>query len=976
MFAVGELTLENHVNKEEFSRFVDEFHNLMAWFRLGEDIIQIPDADIPAGPVLKMRRNSGDELSISQPEVDKINSQRRNSQLSDVEFSFLFRVFEEEAQDGYLNQEQFRNCLHKVLPSLQPSEEYDEDFKDFQFANLFSMFDLNGDGAVSLSEFSAAMSLLCKGTKTEKLLLGFNLFDTNRDGYVSFDELKSYLVSHVLTLMSGLSNEETSDDTRDELNRMAEQMALDTTTEFFQRAGIPLNDRISRKDFLQIYETNNDWIPWLGLLQDFFDPTEEDTEQPSEANETVSQHTEGDNEDEGENTVDENDDTISNESQLLADHSQSEAEEEDLDDTGSISVPLNQTGDHTLTINPADLSSFRFLREHLSGIPIANILDSFSASVQSEKGLSRGDFVQCITSLLPEHRLTLEQSKTLFSFSLSNLFDMLDRDGNGYVDTTELLVGVHCISHGSRRDKLALVFHCFDRDGDGEISYEEMFRCFSTFLITVSSLSSIAKEHDPDEMYGMLTEAAEEATKAVFDGAEVGLDQRISFESFIDIHDNKSHLIPWLQLLEINDPVADIAPQEGERKVRERRLSMSEPDPCIFSLDLPNKAGLFELRQSDLQDFELLRKAFYGIQVVDMLQVFDNYTDSEGKLNTQGFALCFRDLFPEPYHDENQMELVHSLLNFFFNTFDNEATGAVDMMEFLIGNVVLLPMTPLQKVSIAFMAMDRDRDAMLSHEELLTLMISFLKVMLGLNFSAREDRNDEVSTLIPQVAAAYVQQLFNLANNNNNKTMSFPEFQEVLTNSENLPWFTMLTLISGEVDEIAADLASSDQELNQIEDFNFNTTQDDDDEEEEGLKSDPGTGENDSFIIDDASSIAALSATGSEKMETFAEMNTSASSTGSVGWPASWIPPQIALSEEHTLQLRAESVLRLQTFKTSFVALETAVILEVCEEHAHASEYGNGMLTAEAFGQVVATYFLKRLMMIFLILKLNNFLPF
>jgi Ca2+-binding EF-hand superfamily protein len=152
--------------------------------------------------------------------------------------------------------------------------------------------------------------------------------------------------------------------------------------------------------------------------------------------------------------------------------------------------------------------------------------------------------VQCITNLLPEHRLALEKSKALFSFSLSNLFDMLDRNGNGFVDTTELLVGVHCISHGTRRDKLALVFHCFDRDGDGRISYAEMFRCFSTFLITVSSLSSLAKTHPQQEMYSVLTEAADEATRNVFEGAGVPLEDRITFDQFIDIHDNHAHLIP------------------------------------------------------------------------------------------------------------------------------------------------------------------------------------------------------------------------------------------------------------------------------------------------------------------------------------------------------------------------------------------------------------------------------------------------
>jgi len=176
VFAVGELSRPDHVNKEEFSRFVDEFPNLVSWIRLGETILDIPGADIPS-PALRLRKNSGETLVVQLKDIENINVQRRNSHLSDLEFGLLFKVFEQEAMNGHLNKAQFRRCLHKLLPSLQPSEEYDEGFKDFQFANLFAMFDLNGDGVVELSEFGAAMSLLCKGTKTEKLLLGFNLFE-------------------------------------------------------------------------------------------------------------------------------------------------------------------------------------------------------------------------------------------------------------------------------------------------------------------------------------------------------------------------------------------------------------------------------------------------------------------------------------------------------------------------------------------------------------------------------------------------------------------------------------------------------------------------------------------------------------------------------------------------------------------------------------------------------------------------------
>jgi Ca2+-binding EF-hand superfamily protein len=313
IFSVGELSRENQVNKEEFSHFVDAFPNLVSWIRLGETIIDLPDVAEPA-PKLGLHKSSGARTEVNKHIAEGLNWQRRNSQLSDLEFSFLFHVFEQESTNGVLDAQQFRNCLQKVLPSLQPAGDSNKEVKDFQFANLFNMFDLNGDGVVSLSEFGAAMSLLCKGSKTEKLLLGFNLFDTNRDGFVSFQELKSYLVSYVLCLMSGL--DKSAAPNHEENARLADEMATSTATEFFHRASIPVDSLISRQEFLRIYEKNKEWF------EDFFDqevfPAMDKKHEPSAAD---------------------------------------QMHEEEV-----LRVPLTKAGDQSITILPADLSSFRFLK--------------------------------------------------------------------------------------------------------------------------------------------------------------------------------------------------------------------------------------------------------------------------------------------------------------------------------------------------------------------------------------------------------------------------------------------------------------------------------------------------------------------------------------------------------------------------------------------------------------------------------------
>ena len=49
--------------------------------------------------------------------------------------------------------------------------------------------------------------------------------------------------------------------------------------------------------------------------------------------------------------------------------------------------------------------------------------------------------------------------------NLNRLFDVFDRDGNGVVDTTELLTGLSVLTKGQGDDKIRATFHMYDTDG-------------------------------------------------------------------------------------------------------------------------------------------------------------------------------------------------------------------------------------------------------------------------------------------------------------------------------------------------------------------------------------------------------------------------------------------------------------------------------------------------------------------------------
>jgi len=58
---------------------------------------------------------------------------------------------------------------------------------------LFSIFDEDKNGFVDYQELLSAVSVLCKGSRLDKVRSAFSLIDENGDGFISFDEMLKYL---------------------------------------------------------------------------------------------------------------------------------------------------------------------------------------------------------------------------------------------------------------------------------------------------------------------------------------------------------------------------------------------------------------------------------------------------------------------------------------------------------------------------------------------------------------------------------------------------------------------------------------------------------------------------------------------------------------------------------------------------------------------------------------------------------------
>lgn len=81
--------------------------------------------------------------------------------------------------------------------------------QNFILKRMFEIFDENGDGGITFSEFLKGLSALSgKASEQEKMKFSFRLYDVNKDGKISKAELKTMLKGSVTAFPYKFSEEE------------------------------------------------------------------------------------------------------------------------------------------------------------------------------------------------------------------------------------------------------------------------------------------------------------------------------------------------------------------------------------------------------------------------------------------------------------------------------------------------------------------------------------------------------------------------------------------------------------------------------------------------------------------------------------------------------------------------------------------------------------------------------------------------
>jgi Ca2+-binding EF-hand superfamily protein len=168
-----------------------------------------------------------------------------------------------------------------------------------------------------------------------------------------------------------------------------------------------------------------------------------------------------------------------------------------------------------------------------STLPMSEILDTFRAAAAETGVIDRPTFERCFTAVMnkrPADKSGQQPAdKKMVKSIAHHIFDVFDRDGNGYVDHAEFVAGLSLLCRASSEDKIKAAFSLFDLDGDGYIDYQEMLRYMTSFFEVCFALDPSMKKRFGDTTAAQVGQAT---ANHCFVRADVNKDGQISFEEF------------------------------------------------------------------------------------------------------------------------------------------------------------------------------------------------------------------------------------------------------------------------------------------------------------------------------------------------------------------------------------------------------------------------------------------------------------
>ncbi|XP_047432635.1 Kv channel-interacting protein 2-like [Mugil cephalus] len=110
----------------------------------------------------------------------------QQTNFSKKELQVLYRGFKNECPSGLVNEETFKSIYSQFFPQGDSG----------MYAHfLFEAFDTHNNGSISFEDFVTSLSIILRGSITDKLNWAFNMYDLNKDGCISREEMTDIMHS-------------------------------------------------------------------------------------------------------------------------------------------------------------------------------------------------------------------------------------------------------------------------------------------------------------------------------------------------------------------------------------------------------------------------------------------------------------------------------------------------------------------------------------------------------------------------------------------------------------------------------------------------------------------------------------------------------------------------------------------------------------------------------------------------------------
>ncbi|KAG7476861.1 hypothetical protein MATL_G00087270 [Megalops atlanticus] len=186
------------------------------------------------------------ELSAVRHQPEGLEQLQAQTKFTRKELQSLYRGFKNECPSGLVDEETFKSIYSQFFPQGDATT-----YAHF----LFNAFDIDRNGSIRFEDFVIGLSVLLRGSVTEKLNWAFNLYDINKDGYITKEEMLAIMKS-IYDMMGRYTSPSVRDDA-----------PFEHVEKFFQKMDRNRDGVVTIDEFIETCQKDEDIMSSMQLFE-------------------------------------------------------------------------------------------------------------------------------------------------------------------------------------------------------------------------------------------------------------------------------------------------------------------------------------------------------------------------------------------------------------------------------------------------------------------------------------------------------------------------------------------------------------------------------------------------------------------------------------------------------------------------------------------------------------------------------------